>query len=322
MLLAHPEAEELGQFVEGTLDEPERTAIVQHLADCDDCRMLVVDAAEFETQSAVEPQKWGIARWLATAAAVVFVVALGSFSNHEYRENAAGRRIDLVDDAAHFITDCFDTSIRDGEWLLKHLAPGPSSPDPLVKVEEDYGKLKARPLEARLSGFRHVARHTMRGENDDGADVPTLILQGDAAGVAELRGDDPQTLHARGIAHLLAASTATEANEIRSERSSAVALLQEAANRAPDNAAYQTDLAAALLTAGDKNSRDLAIAHLKKALTIDPRNPEALFNQALALRDSDPKAAIPAFQRYLAVDPSSPWADEARTSLENLQEAP
>ena len=322
MLLAHPEAEDLGQFVEGTLDEPERTVIVQHLADCDDCRMLVVDAAEFESQSAVEPQKWGVARWLAIAAAVVVVVALGSFSNHEYRENAAGRRIDLVDDAGQFITDCIDTSIRDGQWLLKHLAPSSAAADPLAKAEEDYGKLKARPLETRLSGFPYVTRRNTRGGKDDESDIPTLILQGEAAGVAELRGDDPQTLHARGIAHLLAASTATEANEIRSERSSAVALLQTAANRAPDNAAYQTDLAAALLTVGDKNSRDLALTHLEKALAIDPRNPEALFNQALALRDSNPKAAIPAFQRYLAVDPSSPWADEARTSLENLQEAP
>ena len=52
LLLAHPDAEDLGRFVEGTLDDPERAAIVEHIADCDDCRILVVDAAEF-----VEPAK-------------------------------------------------------------------------------------------------------------------------------------------------------------------------------------------------------------------------------------------------------------------------
>ena len=106
MLLAHPESENLARFVEGTLDEPERAAIVQHIADCDDCRILVVDAAEFESQSAGESHKWGLGRWLATAAGVVFVISIGSFSNHEYRENAAGREIHLVDDAARFATDC------------------------------------------------------------------------------------------------------------------------------------------------------------------------------------------------------------------------
>ncbi|MEA2344417.1 MAG: hypothetical protein QOF63_2586 [Thermoanaerobaculia bacterium] len=313
MLLAHPEAEDLGRFVEGTLEDPERAAIVDHLADCDDCRMLVVDAAEFESQSAVEPQKWGIARWLAIAAAVVFVVALGSFSNHEYRENAAGRRIDLVDDAAQFITDCIDTSIRDGQWLLKHLAPGSAATDPLAKVEEDYGKLKARPLEARLSGFPYVPRHTMRSGNDEDADVPTLILQGEAAGVSELRGDDPQTLHARGIGHLLTGSVAES-----------IAPLQSAADREPGNAKYQSDLAAALIAAsrGDRAMLQSALAACDRALRIDSRSPDALFNRAVALDALQRPEALQAYERYLAVDASSPWAAEARQHIELLRPLP
>jgi tetratricopeptide (TPR) repeat protein len=275
MLLAHPEAEDLGRFVEGTLDESERAAIVDHLADCDDCRMLVVDAAEFvEEPAKTESGRW----WMGIAAAVVIAVSVASF------------------------------------WY--------ASRDPLAPMIEASSHLKARPTEARLAGFSFVALNRMRGPKESDIDIPSLRLDQEIGDVLERRGDNVKMLHAKGIAHLLAASTATEANEIRSERSNALALLQAAADRAPDNAAYQTDLAAALLTAGDKNSRDLAIAHLKKALTIDPRNPEALFNQALALRDSNPKAAIPAFQRYLAVDPSSPWADEAKTNLENLPRAP
>ncbi|MEA2414150.1 MAG: hypothetical protein QOI58_807 [Thermoanaerobaculia bacterium] len=288
MLLAHPEAEDLGRFVEGTLDDPERAAIVDHLADCDDCRILVVDAAEFAEPAKVERHStW----WLEIAAALIIVAGIGGLLVWQHRDPAAG------------------------------LAAATAG-------------LKSRLVEARLSGFPYREWHVNRGNGTDAdavADPAVLHLEVQAGEVLERTGSDAKTLHAHGLAHLLAASTATEANEIRSERSSAVALLQEAANRAPDSAAYQTDLAAALLTVGDKNSRDLALTHLEKALTIDPRNPEALFNKALALRDSNqalplresnPKAAIAAFQRYLAVDPSSPWADEARKKLETLQEPP
>ncbi|MBV9186460.1 MAG: zf-HC2 domain-containing protein [Acidobacteria bacterium] len=289
MLLAHPEAEDLARFVEGTLDDPERAAIVQHIADCDDCRILVVDAAEFVEPAKTESHSnW----WMGIAAALILVAAgIGGLFVWQRRDPAAG---------------------------LTAATAG----------------LKSRLVEARLSGFPYREWHVSRGGGTDAdavADPAVLHLEVQAGEVLERTGSDAKTLHAHGLAHLLAASTATEANEIRSERSSAVALLQEAANRAPDNVAYQTDLAAALLTAGDKNSRDLALTHLEKALTIDPRNPEALFNKALALRDSNqalplresnPKAAIAAFQRYLAVDPSSPWADEARKKLEDLQEPP
>jgi tetratricopeptide (TPR) repeat protein len=275
MLLAHPESESLARFVEGTLDESERAPIVQHIADCDDCRILVVDAAEFvEEPAKTESHSW----WMQIAAAVVVAVSGASF------------------------------------WYV--------SRDPLAPMIEASSHLSARPTEARLAGFSYVALNRKRGGGESDIDMPSIRLEQEIGDVLDRRGDNVKTLHAKGIAHLLAASTAKEPNDIRSERSNAVALLQAAADRAPDNAAYQADLAAALLTVGDKNSRDAAIDHLKKALTIDPRNPEALFNQALALRDTDPKKAIPAFQRYLAVDSSSPWADEARSNLENLQEPP
>jgi tetratricopeptide (TPR) repeat protein len=86
MLLAHPEAEDLGRFVEGTLVDPERAAIVQHIADCDDCRMSVVDAAEF-----IEPAKtesynnW----WMGIAASVILVAAIGTFVVWQRRDPSA-----------------------------------------------------------------------------------------------------------------------------------------------------------------------------------------------------------------------------------------
>jgi hypothetical protein len=274
MLLAHPEAEDLGRFVEGTLADPERAAIVHHIADCDDCRILVVDAAEFTEPAKTESHNW----WMKIAAAIVIAVGVASF------------------------------------WYV--------SRDPLAPVIEASSHLTARPTEARLTGFSFVALNRMRGAGESGTDIHALRLDQEIGNVLERRGDDAKTLHAKGIAHLLAASRTTDPDEIRSERTNAIASLQAAADRAPDNAAYQTDLAAALLATNDDKNRNSALAHLKKALAIDPRNPEALFNQALALRDGNPKEAIAAFQRYLAVDSSSSWATEAKTNLELLPPTP
>jgi tetratricopeptide (TPR) repeat protein len=274
LLLAHPEAEDLGRFVEGTLDDPERAAIVQHIADCDDCRILVVDAAEFTEPAKTESHNW----WMGIAAAVVVAVSVASL------------------------------------WYV--------SQNPLAPMIAASAKLPARPMEARLAGFSYVPLNRMRGPRENADDIPSLQLDREIGALLERRGDDAKTLHAKGIAHLLAAWRATDADESRSERTNAVTLLQAAADRVPDSAAYQTDLAAALLATNDDKNRDPALAHLKKALAIDPRNPEALFNHALALRESNPKEAIAAFQRYLTVDPSSPWATEAKTNLELLQPAP
>ncbi|HEV7426633.1 MAG TPA: zf-HC2 domain-containing protein [Thermoanaerobaculia bacterium] len=278
MLLAHPESESLARFVEGTLDEPERAAIVQHIADCDDCRILVVDAAEFESQNAVESHKWGVTRWLAIAASIV-IVAGSSFL-----------------------------------WYV--------SQDPLTPVIKASAGLSNRPIEPRLSRFRYVARNTMRGGHEDETEVSVLLLDQALAKVLERRGDAPRILHARGVAYLLSAATTKQSDRtnIEWERREAAAALVAAASREPANANYLNDLAAALIVSGDPKKRYDALAYLDRALLINSRSPEALFNRAIALRDLDRKAAIAAFNRYLAVDSSSPWATEAKKNLEYLQD--
>jgi tetratricopeptide (TPR) repeat protein len=85
MLLAHPEAEDLGRFVEGTLDDPQRAAIVQHIADCDDCRVLIVDAAEFTEPAKTKSHQW----WMGIAASLMLVAAIGAFVVWQRRDPAA-----------------------------------------------------------------------------------------------------------------------------------------------------------------------------------------------------------------------------------------
>jgi tetratricopeptide (TPR) repeat protein len=311
MLLAHPEAEDLGRFVEGTLDDPQRAAIVDHIADCDDCRMTIVDAAEF-TEPAIETQKWGAARWLAIAAAAVFVVTLGTFSHHEYRESSAGRTIDLVQDAPRFVTDNVQASIRFWRSMFGSLGFASPFTDPLADVEEAYGKVSNRPLEARISGFPYVPRHNMRGAAED--DIQLDIMKGKAADLMELQGTDAKTLNSKGIGFLLG-----------DDPKKSIALLQSAADHDPNNAKYQSDLAAALIAAGSGNPPMLehALAACDRAIRIDPRSPDALFNRAVALQALDrPDEAIAAYDHYLAVDSSSPWAGEVRRYRDALRPLP
>lgn len=82
----HPAAEDLGRFIEGTLDDAERTAMIEHIADCDECRIVVVDGAAFGEESAAAPQTlW----WLPVAAAIALIVASVLFVRHERRDPVA-----------------------------------------------------------------------------------------------------------------------------------------------------------------------------------------------------------------------------------------
>jgi tetratricopeptide (TPR) repeat protein len=139
-------------------------------------------------------------------------------------------------------------------------------------------------------------------------------MQGAAAELMELHGTDAKTLHAKGIGFLLADDDKTKS----------IGPLQTAAERDPNNAKYQSDLAAALIAAARGNGPMLeqALAACDRALRIDPRSPDALFNRAVALQALGRPEAIAAYEHYLAVDPTSPWADEVRRHIEALRPLP
>jgi tetratricopeptide (TPR) repeat protein len=290
--LAHPAAEDLGRFVEGTIDDAGRIAVVTHIADCDECRIVVVDAAEFVEQPVVvRPER----KWWAAAAAAIVIAISGS---------------------GIFV------------WQAQLDPQGP-----MIKA---FANQKSRPIDARLHGYPYVARIRMRGAGETD-DIATLELQEAASDLLKRRGDKPKMQHAKGVAHILTAQTilaeiraeaATNADvleakrrEVVRERDEGVGLLQSAAIGEPGNASYQSDLAAALIATGKTANLKRAIDACDQALRIDHRSPDALFNRAIALQAlPDTKRAVAAFKLYLTVDSSSPWANEARTNLNDLQE--
>lgn len=261
MTLAHPAAEDLGRFVEGTLDERERNAIVAHIADCDECRLLIVDSAEFVEPVVVHSERrW----WLAAAASVVLVVA------------------------TTFLV-----------WKVRR--------DPLGPLIEVSKQMKPRPVAGRLEGFSYQQWSPTRG-SADATDLDTLRLQGISGQILESSGDDPATIHAHGVAHLVAGESASGLKD-----------LLDAARHSPNQPHYWSDLAVAQIATG--NSR-AAIESADRVLKIDSHSVEALFNRAVALEVSGRSdEAIATCQRYLALDSTSQWADEVRRMLERMRQS-
>ncbi|HEX6098946.1 MAG TPA: CHAT domain-containing protein [Thermoanaerobaculia bacterium] len=173
----------------------------------------------------------------------------------------------------------------------------------------------ARVVEPRLSGGFPWAAY--RGPlRVDGAqsDPARLRLSGAAAEAVE-RGNEERSAaaqHAAGVALVLIDDPMT-----------AVARLRAAAELAPGDARTWSDLAAAEYAAALRLRRPSlypeALGHADRALRIEPRLAEALFNRALTLeRLGLPAEAREAWTRYLEVDGSSEWAAEARQHLAQL----
>ena len=177
----------------------------------------------------------------------------------------------------------------------------------------------ARTVEPRLCGgfpwaaYRGPDRTTSRSN-----DPERLKLAGAAGDLIDRAQQDPSAAaqHAAGVAEVLI-----------EEPLAAEERLRAAAERTPDDAAIWSDLAAARYAAAMKLERPSllpqALAAADRAIRLEARRPEALFNRALILeRMNLRQEARSAWTVYLAADPSSPWATEARAHLDRLGAAP
>lgn len=187
--------------------------------------------------------------------------------------------------------------------------------DPMDRLIE-LAPRSARGVEPRLAhGFAWAPyRGPMRAQGGSG-DAERLQLAGaagDAVAHADRNAEDAGAQRTAGVALLLV------------ERpDDAVARLRLATKQAPNDAQAWSDLGAALHEAGTRRGRASllpeALEALDRALAIRADLPEALFNRALVLeRLGLAQPAREAWQRYLAIDPSSQWATEAREHLARL----
>lgn len=273
----HPSAENLAAFAEGRLDAKRRAAVIEHLAECEEC-MRDVSAAMVAMREEEEVPRDAAARphkmpWLIAAAAVAASVVA----------------VPLVRQLQ-----------RDPIERLVALAPR-----------------DARIVEPRLSGGFAWAAYRGPARDGTGGPDPQKLKLGGAAGELIDRGRNDgsaEAQHAAGVAMVL-----------MEKPESALAPLEEAAKNTED-AKVWSDLAAARYAAAVELGRasllGRALAANDEALRRDASMPEAWFNRALILERLGVTAeARRAWERYLELDPSSPWAVEARARLRQLPAA-
>ncbi len=181
------------------------------------------------------------------------------------------------------------------------LATGCGSDDPLAQLRRN----RRRPVEGRLTGFAYAALVVTRGAERSTSANETLAVGRLQARVEKERA--PEDLHRLALARLAVG-----------EYEQARLLLEEACHLRPNDAAFLSDLAAAEMALGQIFD---AAEHSVQALEHDPKNVSSAFNWALALdKLYNRPVAIEAWQKFLELDPSSGWSDEARQHLAHLRE--
>lgn len=199
-----------------------------------------------------------------------------------------------------------------GYQVYRHLFQ-PRGVDALIAAASG----RYRTIEPRLAGFRWAELRHLR-DDAPRTDEEGLRLAGAAGEVLrEAEGDhSAQARRAVGVASLLVRETGRATKELRA-----------ATESDGGDAAVWSDLSVALYTSAvqERRASDLpqALAAAERAVHLDPSLPEARFNRALILERMGLEVeAAAAWEESLALDPSSPWASEARRHLDWLKTGP
>ena len=194
------------------------------------------------------------------------------------------------------------------------LIPRDRTRQPVAPLVAAASSLEYRLVEARLSGFGWAEFRSPARSSTEARNPKRLKLQGAAGDALQDAAADPsvEKQHAAAIASLLIEQPAD-----------AIERLKNVTAQRPNDARAWNDLAVAYHTAAMRfrRSRDesLALTAADRALQIDPKLPEALFNRAIILESLGLLfEARDTWTRYLELDPSSEWATEARARRDKL----
>lgn len=277
-----PDPEAIAAFVMGNLSGAELKTMAEHLRECDDCREIAAEAAWIDREGV-------------TAATVVPLRPQAERRWPWWLYVAAAALAGMVFLALWSV-------VRERHENLM---------GPLVEAAPRDGRY----LEPRLSGgFPWAPLRAVRRATNEPLDPEQMKLIGAAGNVLQKasKQSSAEAQHAAAVAHLLAGRPDEAAD-----------LLSKTAEAAPSPQIW-SDLAAMLFAASMKTNDSTrlaeALAAADAALRLDGRFAEALFNRALILqRLGLREEARTAWERYLVVDTASPWANEARQHLRDLE---
>lgn len=190
-------------------------------------------------------------------------------------------------------------------WLKTH------EPDVNALLAQAY--TEQRTIELRMPGAKYGPMRVQR-DADKRIDLPTpfYIAQGVIKTHLAKHPEDPAWIQAQARAHIL-----------ESNYKDAIEELDDALLLKPNDRSLLLDKATALFERAEKESPlgySEALETLSLVIKQNPNDVVALFNRAIVYeRISAPDDAVADLSRFLSVEPSGPWADEARQRLERLQ---
>jgi tetratricopeptide (TPR) repeat protein len=281
------DAETMAAFIDDRLEPSERAAVEAHLAKCEDCYEVWMDA-------------------VATAGSRASTEALGSSKASEHRTSSFDWRL-VIGIAATVI-------------LIAYLGRTVIFPSDDLKSERAIMALAqvseaARPSIGRLS--KPFAYGPVRSSSRDST-APSLSVAVRQQ-TAELRvfashTRSATTLRGAGIALLVEGAV-----------DEAIRTLEAAIVEAPNRVDIRVDTAAAYLERftqlGDVQDAVRSVEHSTFVLQKEPNSTAALFNRAVALEGTRRiEDAIADWVRFLEIDSASGWADEAQARLAKLRQ--
>ncbi|MDM7921417.1 MAG: CHAT domain-containing protein [Pyrinomonadaceae bacterium] len=196
--------------------------------------------------------------------------------------------------------------------------PAGESSDIIAAMNKAYER--ERPLESRISGLSYAPKIDRRGPGDAGTVDTNARTRAELLATAAYEENaSAATLHALARVRLA-----------KQEIAGAATLLEQSVRIEPTNPAALSDLGTAYLELAGKAGDDApgrrfellarSLEQIDRALAAKPDLPEALFNRAIVLgKLSQPGQEAAAWRRYLEVDSTSGWADEARQRLAALE---
>lgn len=281
----HLADETLAAFADGRLRGGERDEVISHLAECDDCRAIFDLVGDAQQEEVIETERHP----------VVVQGSFGRWAGGTLLAAAASVAIVVLTPA--------------GDWINSKRTGGVS------ELAEFAEGLSQRRIESKIAGLPHKPyKEPTRGDNDpdditDDDDIQLQLVEGKAHDVANRPATSARALRGKAVGHLL-----------NREFQPALDAINAAIAKGGDEALLRADIAALYLhwwRWGAEDGRERALAAAEQSLAIR-KTPEGAWNRALALHHLDRETeARAAWNDYLALDPSSPWADEVRSKYLN-----
>jgi CHAT domain-containing protein len=310
----------------GLIKEEEAARYVTHAAQCDWCGPLLKESMEDLAQDATAEEQEALAK-------------LPSASPDWQRQIAKKMVVASGDADAETLVKVVEKPPKRKEpksnekapfgWWPKLLWAGAGLAVVIVAVlvgtrltrEADVNQLLAqayteqRTIELRMPGAAYGPMRVERGGGKRDLPVQFYVAEGTIKRELSKHPEDPNWLQAQARAHLL---------EWNYEK--AIQDLDDALMLKPNDPGLLIDKATALFQRGEKRGTEGSIDYgeaaenLSRALKQEPRDGVALFNRAILYdRLRLPNEAIADLEKYLGIESSGPWADDARARLEQLR---